>query len=911
MTSQKDIQSLIADIDSILPRADVRLPWSKPGDVAKERRVLERVRSYLVSQQQNFTVAGKQSTSPNSAPAEVAQQMAQAVTQEINALRAELVQPLLADVDALRNEREFLVREIRQLEGVKQQLDSFPQQKIVQQQVISELSQELLSRCTESLTQQLGQIIANLEARRMSTESITGVINPTTSNWGKIDSAMQSPERQEQRRHMEVQSDQMLLALDANQQAIFEALQRNLQSYQESLSQGLEKMHSLGVQGEMLFTALVDRLVEQLGREDASGQLADSLRQTGLATSSPTTLEPPLTKQESGMSSAEAQEAIGNTTAIPPTSSTVGGAVPQELEVATPETSDENSFLQNLNSEDWEIIEGLDFENLGIDPENSDGLDTFIQLDIDTQASLPSLDEPDTAAAELILSSDSRRKDIEDLYQTLFGTDSLTDTAKLDESSISTPELPTAMPVDAQSEALQPPEAPTSFPIPTDDPVNPQFSKVEDVLFEGLADPAAESSQAQPLDWSAEDFPESWAELFAEDRLTDSSSEADLAGEAQAPSLGSSESDRIPTIAALTDLFEEMGLSYNPSVPEDNSMPATANQQTDYQPSETNPQRGSVEENYIPASPEEDLLAIDELESDPTREIRLDQNTLQQLQRDLYSFEGSENQQLPRQPEQRSLANDFESPTVEPDAAQGNQQNQWLRISEELLAEDWEEVMHNYSSNDSTPQSLTNATTSDQEPEQFNASAEEVTTASGDDEISDHSTRTAPESVESDFEPELFPSEALELDQENALSLSATPLEELTTSKDPHALEDEMFIEMQWDEPIDGTTEERITSPELEFHWDSSSQATVDREQEDTLSESMPQGQLAPNHEALGEKVQDESRDIIPDTPLPPQTWENESDIDRKDVAQPEASNPDRPENPEKSNHDSDSEANR
>jgi hypothetical protein len=114
-------------------------------------------------------------------------------------------------------------------------------------------------------------------AALVSSESTLGTIAPATSNRGKVGRVMQPQERLEQLRQLQVQSDQLLTTLDANQRVIFEALQRNLQSYQESLSQGLEKMHSLGVQGEMLFTALVNRLAQQLGRE-ASTILQSSLQ---------------------------------------------------------------------------------------------------------------------------------------------------------------------------------------------------------------------------------------------------------------------------------------------------------------------------------------------------------------------------------------------------------------------------------------------------------------------------------------------------------------------------------------------------------------------------------------------------------------------------------------------------------
>jgi hypothetical protein len=186
--------------------------------------------------------------------------------------------------------------------------------------------------------------------------------------------------------------------------------------------------------------------------------------------------------------------------------------------IAQSDSTAEDIFLENLTSEDWEIIEGLDSENLGLDLDKNDEIDTFIQLDIDSQVSLPLVEEIDTPspsvsqdleslldlvneqlttvtpsaaaqtragdvggldeldkAAELIFSSDNRRREIEELYESLFGTGSLLDTAKSDESQALTPEFPAAFPVDGESdtsEALAPPtvfkcQGKTSSPTPT------------------------------------------------------------------------------------------------------------------------------------------------------------------------------------------------------------------------------------------------------------------------------------------------------------------------------------------------------------------------------------------------------------------------------------------------------------
>jgi hypothetical protein len=998
VTSLKDIQSLIADIDSILPKADAaRLPWSKPGDAAKERLVLERVRSYLVSQQQNFIATPQQPLAQPPTQQQAVQQLVQAVTREMDFLRADLIGSLQADIQALRQKRESLVEEIRLLEQKRQQIGSFKQHSTTQQQIISEFSQELINRCTESLKHQLAQILANFEARVANAESMArsmdavaaeefmqsrweGAIAPVPSHRDWIAGEMPSQDYTEQLRTLQEHSDRMLATLDASQRAIFEALQRDLQSYQESLSKGLEKMHSLGTQGEMLFTALVNRWQQlehqastsfspsaQLGTpanptEAGTGQTtpetllpSDALigtqpstpslpkspydaafkeRSAGLNPSPelqtplqpPQTVEPLATEQESASRetinpiSTHEQEAMPNATTSPLTPQANAPEAATSLPNLS-EPSPQDSFLENLNSEYWEAIEGIDSENLDFNLDDNDGIDTFIQLDIDEsaaepdsvqQVSLPSIeqttipsrsDSQDTdfllnwlneklqevsdsaantptgeseatglgvseVAADLNLSADRRRQEIDELYQNLFGTDSLSNAAKLDES-----DSPVGVDSDVSASILDS----EGFQLPGDertvnaDSVTPLSSQIENDLFEELFDrevvampevlldpqehPAVEATQAQPRAQGAGQFAESWEVLFFEDSAPQSASQTDVERGAQPSSSASDplsnwESSRkqesIEIITALTDLFEEMGLNSSPAAPEGNSMPTPTQQQSESQTSGTQPEASSVEDNYIPASPDEDLLATAPKKSDPEVEICLNPNTIHQLQQDLHSFEKSLDQ---RQEEQRLPGNYFEGSTVAPDAERLNQQHQQFPMSEELLAEDWEELVR--------LRGLTRE--------------QDFAVASTENESLENSSATAPETVESDFDPDLFPQEALELDRENAVNASADVSEQLHISGEPLVFEDENFVEMQWDEPTDSSTEEAIVeqdasasiaSSELEFGSDFFSGEALNSEPETEVSAALP--------ETLNPQVQDDSSDSTSDTTLPP-----------------------------------------
>ncbi|AOY83620.2 hypothetical protein BJP36_30590 [Moorena producens JHB] len=278
MTAQTDIQSLIADIDHILHKPDFPLPWFKSGDLAAAHQVLRKVRSYLVSQQQKLgvesdntstTVTPSQTGVPTSVQ-EGVQQILQGVTQEMNLLRTDFTKPLQVELEALQQQRESLVREIQHLESTKQQLDYYTKQQTANVQFASEFSQGLINRLVESLTQKLSQILANWEAHLKQNPTSDDSINRLPSNQDEIVAVVQRQKVIEQLQQLQKQSDQLIQNIDVNQRLIFETLHRDLQGYQESLSQELEKMHSLGMQGEMLFAAFVNRLAQQLGREASS-----------------------------------------------------------------------------------------------------------------------------------------------------------------------------------------------------------------------------------------------------------------------------------------------------------------------------------------------------------------------------------------------------------------------------------------------------------------------------------------------------------------------------------------------------------------------------------------------------------------------------------------------------------------
>jgi hypothetical protein len=934
VTSLKDIQSLIADIDSIISKADARLPWSKPGNVSRERRILERVRSYLVSQQQKLLAAAKEpSVAVTPAQQEVVQQIVQAVTQEINVLRADLRQPLQVDIEALRQQREALIQEIQHLEQRRQQIDSFNQRNSTQQQTLSEFSQGLINRCTETLTQQLAQILANFEhrvvnaelpARSRETTQTHSVLTPAFPHPESVEGSMEAHITSEQLRQFQQQSDRMLTNLEANQRAIFEALLRDLQAYQASLARGIEKMHSLGTQGEMLFTALVNRLAQQLGREASTrfsspvplSDAATSAQEAGIRPTQAETLLPsdaftvtqrspqpvePLSREpesaradELNLNAITEQETISQTDNV--------DTSPSDLS----ELSPDESFLETLNSQDWDIAEGLDSENFSLALDENDQLDTFIQLNIDDQEShsseavtdtLPSSDDseadfllawlnerqqdtPDSdagqiteldkseVAAELTTSVDRRRQEIDELYQSLFGTDSVSDTTNQEESDVLVEgESDNSQTIQA-SEDVQPLDNDQSTNADAIASIQPQ---VEEDLFEGHTDPATEFLPAQPpLEEATGASAQSWEALFFEDYPPSPPNPTDLDPETQLSSNAddllingnrTSESDDIETIGTLTDLLEQMGLTPPALTQESKSTPDSTPQQSESQPSDS--VVDVTEDTYTPALPDEDLLETTTLESDPDVEIRLNPNTLQQLQQDLYSFEQSLGQSTPRQEEQPLPSSNLDESTETPEVDRSQQQTPPFPMPpQESLAEDWEEFVLDY-----------------------------LRQLKAEQELADGSIPTAAEIVESDFDPDLFPSEVLELDRESTVNAGTAASEAFALPGEFIAYEEEHVVdEMQWDEPTDGTTEEAIAqwdetaslpSPESNVDSDFLTPDTLDTEPGGEGNAAMPG--------ALRETVQDESSERTQDPILPQDSLENSSNplpADRGDLEQ-------------------------
>jgi hypothetical protein len=705
VTAHKDIPSLIHDLDRLLAHADSPLPWSTPSEVASARSVLEEVRHYLSERQHGEVEA---SVRPNTE-----QSIARSAEQELNRLRAEWVDTLQADLVGLHQQRESLVRDIRQLESKRQHL-----------------TQPRLPLSQENAESSLTQILAQLDVR-------LGRIESSVRGEG-VESGRQETPRSEPLDRLQARSDRQIVALDASQQTIFATLQRNLRSYEQSLSQGLERMHHLGVQGEMLVAALVERITQQLEQASVSSpeKEADTDAQPSPAGDEPTTTEEPTPSPEPALEVPDA---------------------------------------------DWELLDGLDWDDSDFELDEDDGLDTFIQLDVGAPAALPSVEEIEAvgqsngmltqaeseATATQSEDFEGHHPELQALYESLFGRDALSGTPVRDDAENGSDRQPETFAThfsleDDWSEAVEaePPESESPEPLTQDEGnASASTSRLEASLFSGLSDPATETMETTQT--PPREFAQSWEAFLFEDPVTPPPARTQRTPQGSHPlstQNGVREREGVETISALTALFEEMGLSEEVAATETGESELQAEDVP-----ETESREDWSEDAYIYASPGEDLLATDRLESVPEIDISLEPDSLQNLREDLHSFEETQAQESDRL-QDTTEADASETPGDEPHLPELE--------SEEFLAEDWEEF------------------TSEERTEE------------------DAKLRSlADESEASDFDPDLFPPEALELHQEQETTTSAD-------SQEFFVFEEQTLSEMQWDETFGSVPEETSTAPE-------------------------------------------------------------------------------------------------
>jgi hypothetical protein len=491
------------------------------GEVLQQRQMLEQTRGYLTELQQELEQPGRklsaiaaefQTDEQTAQAAESAQHLLQGILQEMNYLRTNMLQPLRAEVESLQQQRRVLSEEVSRLEAQTRQYALPPaanQQLVIDflQSAMQQLQDNLAGQVTQIMTTLVGQTPAGLLGSGTDPQqtALTTVGNST------------SIQHLQQFQQVQSQADQLVMSLDSSLQVVFDALQRNIQGYQDSLEQGLNRMHNLGQQGEVMFAALANRLAEQLGRETSS-YLQSSLRNPALPESALGAGEnvdsrkneiDQLLSELNALDINSGDRPSDDTGLVLPEKSNgvnpgfdalpllpelealnleledldlvalpLEGEFPAEADSLLP-LSDSSPFFQLEEEDDLSLLqtEVPASDSLAIPSEESDeelesALDLFNQLNGETSAESdfsPELtwmegfesletEATSTPIAETEIIAPSASLDEDEFYQTLFGDSSESEAAPVEPTLME--DMPTELPQAVENVLLQPPQLP-------------------------------------------------------------------------------------------------------------------------------------------------------------------------------------------------------------------------------------------------------------------------------------------------------------------------------------------------------------------------------------------------------------------------------------------------------------------
>jgi hypothetical protein len=603
-SSADEIQKLIADIDNLLASGGKRLSRFLPGQAQEPKEVLERIRYFLVRLQEQEAL---KSNTPNQSSEEPRSPLALAErsplltkfidegnsqyplpqlqpSQEQSTVGAGqlknefsiLIQPLRSELEGLLQERATLIQEIRQLEQRRLQNYSLAQQLTNQEQMITEFLQVLMSRLVPTLTPLVRQTGEN------SGNSSGGINHPTSAT----QPLLESPEGVERLTQLARELDQRLLSLDGTVNVVFEALQRNINTYYESLSQALARMHSKGMQGEQLMASFLNNLTQHLQQESPSSQ--------------------PFLGGES--------ETLPS---LPELGAIAAEVAPQPLDLIEPETPPPLSI--NSEQQETTVTEDLDAALLQLGLDSSESSETPTELAQDISALIGD--------------------EVDQLYATLFGADvnnpsldvatnDLSDSTSPLNIAEGAPVLPT---VDS---AVVTPDTSLS----TQETLG-EITDSSELFFEEDTDLDSPLSFSTPQTDSFAVQPDTQpANVDTINTLADLLPDTD--SEQQLLEVSSSVEDATTT-ASVTPEVAEIGLAY-PYGEASDAPPLVEKPTESIATSETlinDDQPEPSSDNYIAASPQENLLSIESNQSPSVPDISLDEEQLQQLDRDLANFD--------------------------------------------------------------------------------------------------------------------------------------------------------------------------------------------------------------------------------------------------------------------------------
>ncbi|ACC81898.1 hypothetical protein [Nostoc punctiforme] len=623
MTSSADeIQKLIADIDNLLASGGKRLSRFLPGQGQEPKEVLERIRNFLVRLQEKEAlesdIPNDSSEEPRSPlalaessplltkfldrgysqyplpPLESNQEQSPVAAEQLKSEFSSLIQPLRSELEGLLQERATLMQEIRQLEQRRLQNYSLAQQLTNQDQMITEFLQVLMNRLVPTVTPLLAQPGENSVISPEATNHATSATQPL----------LESVDRVEQLTQLARELDQRLLSLDGTVNVVFEALQRNINTYYESLSQALARMHSKGMQGEQLMASFLNNLTQHLQQQSP--------------------ISPPyLLRVESDISS------------LPDPAEIAPKVASQLLEQILPETS--SPLTINSEQQDTTLTEDLDA--------------VLLQLGIDSSQSSENPTELLQDVSALALVGD----EVDQLYASLFGIGDVNNPS-LD---VSTNDLSASTASQSTLEIAESPSVPQnvdSAVVTPDTSISAQETLVE--ATDSLSKPQEElffeedTELDSPLSFSTPQTDSSPTQLDTQpasvdtintltDLLTDASSEQELLEVSSFVDNGTSTAPVTPKAAEIALAYSYGEASYaQPLVEQPTEGIAPPGILSNNDPPDP------FLDNYIAASPQENLLSVELNQTPVVPDISLDEEQLQQLDRDLANFDRQLNSDL-------------------------------------------------------------------------------------------------------------------------------------------------------------------------------------------------------------------------------------------------------------------------
>lgn len=410
---RQQLEALIAEIDATLGEAAPKLPWVMSSATQQQRQLLAKARACLAQMQADPQAVGDLPAAalPGDNTSQAASQVLNALLQEMQYLRGQTLQiltPLQNEVAALRQQRETLLREVQQLQ--QQRLEAAQANPLLGPGRWEDTLGELTQHLEAHLAGQVEQAVRRLETSVASNYLLSDASSDTQAAAMGLES-LSPAQRLAYLQQIQSQTDDLIRNLDLSLRAVFDALQQSVYSYQDSLNQGLNKMHTLGQQGEMMFSALVNHVAQRMNQEALA--YLDAPRRGG---------SPP------GLPVADTDQPLS----------------PSEPEVIAPATEEGDFDLEGLDLDldldddevtllqiDEEISQlRLDGDDVGsssppaltaieADVPAVDPLQVLEQLDEAAPDPLASVSVP--AAPEAEIEAGEEAEEIDDLYQTLFG----------------------------------------------------------------------------------------------------------------------------------------------------------------------------------------------------------------------------------------------------------------------------------------------------------------------------------------------------------------------------------------------------------------------------------------------------------------------------------------------------------